>query len=331
MDDYLVNVPVKINIWIRPDCQKRQFEVLKKAKPSILFIQSDGGRNENEKKCILENRELIDNGIDWNCTVYRMYNDENRGLYETGMAMRRLIWSKVDRCIFLEDDLLPTVEYFQFCAELLEKYKDDERIECICGFNHLGMYDCGSADYFFSRQGSIWGTASWRRVAEKDSNFSYADDEYIMRLLKQRTKHNRMMRSRIIAYSKSKEYEGHIPGTEFFYEFNMYGQNRLQIIPKINMISNIGCTENSEHADKIEMLPKGIRRIFNSETFRLSFPLKHPDFVIPDIEYEKKRNRIMAYNHPLINGYRKLERGFRKLLSGDIEYIVKKIKKTKEK
>ena len=32
----------------------------------------------------------------------------------------RFIWSKVDRCILLEDDQVPSVSYFSYCAELLE-------------------------------------------------------------------------------------------------------------------------------------------------------------------------------------------------------------------
>ena len=42
MKQYLVDVPVSINIWIRPECQRQQFEVIKKARPSILFLISDG-------------------------------------------------------------------------------------------------------------------------------------------------------------------------------------------------------------------------------------------------------------------------------------------------
>ena len=38
---YLVDVPVKINIWIRRECQRRQFEVIKQARPSILFVKDN--------------------------------------------------------------------------------------------------------------------------------------------------------------------------------------------------------------------------------------------------------------------------------------------------
>lgn len=42
MNDYLVDVAVEINIWIRPNLQREQFEVIKKARPSVLFLISDG-------------------------------------------------------------------------------------------------------------------------------------------------------------------------------------------------------------------------------------------------------------------------------------------------
>ncbi|MGN0419544.1 MAG: hypothetical protein ACI4E4_03725 [Acetatifactor sp.] len=305
---YGVDVPVRINIWIRPECQKRQFDVIRKVRPSILFIQSDGGRNEWEWDAIRMNRRLIDEGIDWNCTVYRLYEEENNGLYEMGRKTCTLIWNTVDRCIFLEDDQIPSESFFTYCAELLEKYKNDQRIECICGMNHLGVYERASSDYFFSRQGSIWGIATWKRVIDDRKNFEYGKDQYVMELLKQRTKRNRIAWKRLCGYAENDIHEGHVAGEEFWVEFEMYSQNRVQIIPKYNMISNIGFTSNSAHADVLEKMPRGIRRIFNMKTYEIQFPLNHPDYVIPDIEYEKKRNQIMAYNHPVIKCLRILER-----------------------
>lgn len=101
MKEYLVDVPVKIKIWVREDCQKKQFEIIKLARPSIVFVQSDGGRNEEEWKSINANRYMIDNGIDWNCKVYKLYENVNDGLYAMNQKTISLIWDKVDRCIFL--------------------------------------------------------------------------------------------------------------------------------------------------------------------------------------------------------------------------------------
>lgn len=324
MKNYLVDVPVRVDIWIRPECQRKQFEIIKKARPSILFVTSDGGRNNREWELIYQNRKMYDEEIDWNCKVYKLYMNHNLGLYAMSKERMKFIWSKVDRCIMLEDDILPSISFFQYCAELLEKYKDDERIECICGMNHLGLSKEVSSDYFFSRQGSIWGVAVWKRTVMNRS-FSYSDDQYVLKLLKQRTKRNPIAWKRLYAYGRQSTYEGHVAGSEFWYEFDMYAQNRLQIIPKYNLVSNIGCDKNSAHMDDISLLPKGFRRVLNMKTYELKFPLKHPKYVIPDIEYEKKRNRIMAYNYPLISFYRRIERIVLKIVNGETDYVIKKL------
>lgn len=294
--EYLANVPVRINIWIRPECQKAQFEIIKAARPRVLFIQSDGGRDANERSVIEQNRLLIDEGIDWHCEVYRFYEEKNQGLYKMSSYVVSSIFSIVDRCIFLEDDQIPSVSFFRYCEILLEKYKDDERIECICGMNHLGVYGDPNADYFFSRQGSIWGIAFWKRVWDEWGNYDYINNTYSMRVLKERTKHNNICWKRLNAYGRGVNYEGHVAGSEFWIEFDMYFKNRLQIVPKYNMISNIGATRNSEHFDDFYVLPSRVKKIFYMKTYEVDFELKHPLYVMPDLLYEKKRNRIMLYN-----------------------------------
>ena len=244
-----------------------------------------------------------------------------------GRKTASLIWNTVDRCILLEDDILPSVSFFKYCAELLEKYKDDQRIECICGMNHLGISKDVNSDYFFARQGSIWGIATWKRAYAERYQFDYKNDAYIMKLLKQRTKHNPIAWKRLCAYAQSKYYEGHVAGSEFWIEFNMYAQNRLQIIPKKNLITNIGCTKDAAHSQPLNQLPRGIRRVFNMEAYELEFPLKHAEYVIPDLDYEKKRNQIMGYNRPVIKLFRKAEIFWIKIKSGQWSYFTKRIKK----
>lgn len=322
MYPYLVDVPVKINIWIREECQKMQFDILRKARPSILFIQSDGGRNEKEWKAIRANRKLFDEKIDWECEVYRIYEDTNQGLYAMGRKVAKYIWDRVDRCIFLEDDQLMSVSFFRFCAELLEKYKDDTRINCICGMNHLGVYKATNTDYFFSRQGSIWGIATWKRSWElRQKGFDYGNDPYSMKLLKERLKNNKSHWKREQAYIANKHFEGHAPGSEFWIEHAMYAENQLQIIPKYNMICNIGYV-NAEHFSHLKALPPKTRTIFNMKTYEYHFPLKHPRIVAPDLIYEKQRNKIMAYNTPLIKVIRFIQGCILKTIYEDKLYII---------
>ena len=87
----------------------------------------------------------------------------------------------------------------------------------ICGMNHMGVYDDVETDYFFfSKQGSIWGFATWKRTYDMYNDFDYKNDKYIMKLLKKQTKNNKIFWKRIKNYANNKYYEGHIAASEFF-------------------------------------------------------------------------------------------------------------------
>ena len=219
----------------------------------------------------------------------------------------------------------PLLEHVQ------EKYKDDPRVEVICGMNHLGVSDNVTADYFFSRQGSIWGTATWKRAHENRGDFSYGNDPYIMKLLKQRTRHNRIAFKRLSAYAKNTHFEGHTAGSEFWIEFNMYAQNSLQIVPKYNMINNVGFGDDTAHSTRLERMPKSIRKLYNMKTYEYKLPLKHPKQVIPDVEYEKQRNKIIYYNAPTRMFFQNIFGVIRALFCGDFSHVIAKLKKLPQK
>ena len=327
MDKYLVDVPVQINIWIRPEMQPRQFDVIKNAKPSVLFVISDGGRSEEEWEKIHSNRKIYEEEIDWECQVYKLYKEENIGLYAMLKEMHELIWQKVDRCIFLEDDIIPSVSYFRFCAEALERYKDDKRIFMVCGVNDFGISENVTSDYFFSRYGAIQGNAFWKRSYDQFYDFAYKDDPYVMNLLKKRTGKNREHWNEIDDVAKTGIYAGHVPADEFFCSFANYGQNQLMIIPKRNLICNVGVGSDAEHGDSLKRLPKAIQRLFYMEAYEMEFPMKHARYVIPDEEYEEERKKNLGIGHPFLAFFRRIERLLLVLADNDWKYVMKKIKK----
>jgi hypothetical protein len=325
---YLVDVPVMLRVFIRPGTLKRVFDVIREARPSILFLVSDGPRNSvgTDRAKIEESRKIVEN-IDWECTVYKIYFDENIGLYQSGIRARNFIFEKVDRCIFLEDDLVPSVSFFRFCAELLEKYKDDLRVHRICGTNTLGIYEDPKSDYFFSKEGSIWGFAIWRRTYDQfDYEHKYGQDSYIMERLKENVIPAWYRRERL--YAKGELVDGHIAGPEFFFQAACGLQHSLNIVPKKNMISNIGVVEGSTHsANNINKLPRGIQKLFNSTIYEYDFPLNHPKYIVDDNKYYKKVNRVFAFGHSIISMYRKFETAVRYMIYGDTIGVLKKLKK----
>lgn len=293
MKPWIVDVPVRVQVWNRPDCLKKQMDVLKQARPSVLFLISDGGRNEAEMALINESRSIME-GIDWECQVHKLYMESNQGMYAMGKLVSNFIWDKVDRCIFLEDDYVPAVSYFRYCAELLEKYKDDERIEMICGYNPLGIYEPAASeqDYFFSENGwAIWGIARWKRsVTGHEFPLPYKDSPYICCCLTDNM--TPFWKKKAKGYIRGELVDNHVPADEYHHAANSVLYHRVSIIPSKNMISNIGI--DGAHASAALMTSKA-KRLFNSKVYEIEFPMRHPTYVVDDKRYSKLYEKALDH------------------------------------
>lgn len=329
MKEFLVDVPICMQVWIRPELQRMTFEPIRQARPSILFLASDGGRNEEEWRKIEESRRIVEN-IDWECTIYKLYETKNNGLYAMGRKMQRFIFEHVDRVIIFEDDTLADPSYYRFCAELLERYKDDRRIQWIGGNCNLasGRYDEPSADYFFVQaQGYNTGYAIWKRSVQGfDSNYifddnSWLNDPYVLNLLqnisRELTFQERVIwkkRLSEIIHSKGASYDGHPLGSEFYGFLLGTLRNQLGILPRVNMVRQMGATDDAAHGIALEKLDKKSQEYYQMPVYSLDFPLKHPSYMIRDFTYERM---ILKEYTPLKNEYRKTITRLKRLYYGD--------------
>ena len=331
INKFIVDVPVEVQIWIRPELQKKQFEIIRQAKPSILFICSDGGRNEEEWEKIRINRKLYDECVDWECKIYRLYEECNNGMYKFGNMIHKYVWANVDRCIFLEDDQIPSASYFEFCAQLLEKYKNDERISFINGVNLQGVTEDCPFDYFFARCLLIGGVAMWKRTYKTYNDMSYRNYDYIVSLLKKMTHENKYSRNishwkQIRTYIYNDYCFGHEPHTEFFLTFSFFARHQLAIVPKYNLISYHGVGSDAVHSTAIKNIPKSTLRLYFNKTYSLKFPLVENDFVMPNLFYEKFRMDYFALNNPIKYYFRNVVKLLLILKNSGVKATINKIK-----
>ena len=64
---------------------------------------------------------------------------------------------------------------------------------------------------------------------------------------------------------------------------------RFNIVPKYNMISNIGISQETTHSvNDIRLLPKRTQKLLYMKTYDIEFPLKHPNKIKRDYKFEKK-------------------------------------------
>lgn len=325
---YLVDVPVAIQAFVRPEMLKKQWEVIKIARPSTLIIRSDGPRKtvSSDKQKIDQSRKICED-VDWDCDVHRLYFSENQGMYKMIELGDDYIWKRFDRCIFLEDDQIPSISFFRYCADLLEKYKDDQRIFCIHGVNLCGVWEYSSSDYFFARVPASSGVALWRRSYDFNSIcLKYKDDPYLCRIINKTLPW--YLKKQFKSFAKKGVYANHKPASEFLARYAQVCQNQLIIVPKKNLINNIGVGEGSTHtANSIRTLPKGLQKLYDMETYELSFPLIDPECVIPDVFFEKEREKQLGVSSKIRLIYRSCSRVIRLIVNGEIKRLVNGIKK----
>ena len=127
-------VPVTLIIFNRPETTRKVFEQVKKICPKKIFIISDEGRNEKEKEIVREARRIVED-IDWECEIHKNYAKQNMGCGYRVSSGLDWVFDHTEFSIILEDDCVPNTSFFRFCSEMLEKYRDDERIMYISGNN----------------------------------------------------------------------------------------------------------------------------------------------------------------------------------------------------
>ena len=281
--------PVVLYVWSRPEKLQLVFNRVKEAKPSHLFLVSDGAVNNDplQWELIYKSRDVVHH-IDWECEVHRLYHEKNHGLFEMFKIMSDYVFSKVDRYIFLEDDVVPSLSFFKYCEILLEKYKDDLRINMVCGMNHLETYEKPSSDYFFTRgAASIWGFAIWKRTYEQFYKFDFIKDEYIFQTLVHNTNEVRTFQKLLFGYQKDQRFDGNLAGPEFFLGLSSYIHNQLSIIPTKNMICNIGYGGGGRNFNNKKLLTRRVQRLFDMKLYEYDFPLRDPDYIIEDNRYKE--------------------------------------------
>ena len=98
--------------------------------------------------------------------------------------------------------------------------------------------------------------------------------------------------------------------------------NGLSIIPRVNMIANAGASDEGVHySGSNELIPHALRRIFEMDCHELDFPLRHPRYVVENVEYKDRLYRTMGWGHPWIKAGRSLEELWLSLRHGQFRHI----------
>ncbi len=316
-----IDIAVLLLFFNRPDSLKQVFEQVRKARPSRLFLFQDGPRNEKDLPAIMACREVVKD-VDWECEVCRNYQEHNLGCTTAGFTSHRWAFSLADKCIVLEDDVVPAVSFFRFCKEMLDRYEDDERVTMVSGYNMDGQTPDTPCDYFFTSAFSIWGWASWSRVVNQwDAHYTFLDCPYDLRLLRNLLRSRHIRKDFLPICRQYREWGK--PDFETVFWSTMLFNSGLAVMPVRNMIRNVGATDDSTHYSALRTLPRGVRRQFTMPSYEMDFPLRHPHHVMEDVTYKERMYRYNAWGHPWIKVGRSVEELLLNLRYGQFRQIGK--------
>jgi len=155
--------PVLVITFNRPHHLSTVLNAIKVAAIDNLYIASDGPRRDSPDDVLKvnETRRQIKN-IDWVNNLRTLFHSDNLGCKLGVYAAIDWFFSEVNEGIIIEDDCLPNQDFFKFCHQMLERYREDPKVWVITGTNFQSQ-KIGDGSYYLSKYNHVWGWATWRR------------------------------------------------------------------------------------------------------------------------------------------------------------------------
>ena len=283
MVDKPLETPVLFIVFSRLETTGKVFQAIRRERPRKLFIAADGPRAGNkldEVNC-KKVREIV-NKVDWPCVVKKRFSKKNQGCRVAESEAINWFFENVEEGIILEDDDLPNRSFFKFCGEMLEKYRDDERVMHISGNNFQRGWKRDEYSYYFSRNPHIWGFATWRRAWKKYYDVDTKIYPEIVRKGYFSDIFDNAFEKRTLMSNLNSTHYNNFDTWDYQWVFAVAVNNGLAIIPNENLVRNIGMTSSAVHTSSI------LDEEFSLPTNELEFPLKRPPFIIHDKKSDRR-------------------------------------------
>jgi hypothetical protein len=260
-------------IFNRPLTTKKVFQSIREAKPPKLYIAADGPRKNKpgeREKC--EETRRIATQIDWDCEVKTLFRDENSGCGKAVSDAITWFFQNEEEGIVLEDDILPHPDFFPYCEELLEKYRNVDEVKFIAGRNYLFGEKVSVDSYYFSAFNHVWGWAGWRRTWETyDFTLQNRDEKDFEKAIRYYFDDINAIRRWKILFKRMKYRQ--IDTWDYQLTISLWFDRALSIIPNTNLVQNIGFDVDATH------IKKANPRLSEYKGDAI-LPLKHPDAIV---------------------------------------------------
>ncbi len=273
-----MQTPILLNVFNRPGCTRKVFRQIRKMRPRQLFVSADGPRSNNPgdaEKCTAV-RKIV-TAVDWECDLRTLFREENLGCAKAVSGAISWLFEQVDQGIILEDDTLPSDSFFHFTGALLDRYAAHTEVMHIAGTNITPVPDA-TASYLFSRLVPVWGWATWKS-AWQHFDFEMQTWSSLKPQLARREIFGNMTGDYLQILDRCYHQDLRAWGPKWSYSCLAHGG--LSIIPKVNLVDNIGYGVGAVHTKQARNPFAHIKR---SE---LEASLVHPELMTVDPSFDE--------------------------------------------
>ncbi len=286
------STPILFIVFNRLDTAQKVFNEIKKQKPKYLYIAADGPRKgkEGEAEKCQKVRDVVKQ-IDWDCELKTLFSEENQGCAFGPKNAIEWFFKNVSEGLILEDDCVPHPDFFPYCEEMLQYYRNNENIMVISGNNFQDGIKRGEASYYFTAYSNTWGWASWSRAWENYDFYlvNYPNSEF-KKIVKKYFSNWNEQQTWIDLFIRMKNRTSDT--WDYQFSFHIWKKGGLCINPNVNLISNIGFGEEATHTKNTGF------SALNLETKSI-LPIQHVKEIRRDIEADRYYYKNQMYKSVL--------------------------------
>jgi hypothetical protein len=240
-----LNLPILVIAYKRPALLQNLLQIILQNNFGQIYVFCDGAAGNKDQELVQQTKKIIltfrkSN----NCKI--LFEENNLGCGKGVKKALDWFFSENESGIILEDDILPTSDFFKFMDNNLKKYSNNASIASVTGFCPWPNFvDLGTPS-LRSKYFSMWGWGTWARVwknykLDVDDELEAQWSQAIRRVCNSDNENE--FWQNVLKKVKSRE----IDTWDYQFFFQSWTHNQLHIRPAKNLVQNTGFGDEATH------------------------------------------------------------------------------------
>lgn len=231
----------------RPDCAETMANRLREIPGLRIYVNIDGPRPDrpHEVKRVQEVRAVLRDILADSVVAERAMH-QNLGCADAVANALHWFFGEEPEGVILEDDCIPTPEFFEFVGIGLSALRNDDSVGAICGVNYAPSDVFNGEPAARTRFFPLWGWAAWRRSVK---DFTVRRTQWY-ELVRKSPEWRSLSPIERRDWKKMFSVAGHAQPHTWDYQFVMHQwlAGRDSVVPVVPLVENVGFESGAHYS-----------------------------------------------------------------------------------